>query len=210
MSIAAGGVAALYLALTIGAQAVAGLGIGVARAPAHATRVVFVGVRADQADLGNAQLLAAVRRRHVTLIVDAPTARRRRRLLAALAADGVDIANGGWGHTHWMRWRRAHDDCVRSAAEIADDARVRVREFVPARSVDAFDQFYCRVGRRHERLVEPTAVLVPGRLARLRGRGIYVLNGCRYRPLAVAAALQTLADEAGRSKLGVRSFVALR
>ena len=210
VSIAAAGLAALYLGLTLGAQGVAALGVGVAKPPANASRAVFVGVRVDDADLHDPRVVAVVRRLHVTLVVDAPTARRARRLLAALAAGGVDIANGGWGHSTWMRWRRAHDDCVRSAAEIADDTGVRVREFVPARDVDAFDQFYCRVGKRHERLVEPAAVFGPGRLVRPRGRGIYVLDGRAKRPVAVADALQAVASQAGRSGLGVRSFATLR
>ncbi|HEV2310682.1 MAG TPA: glycosyltransferase, partial [Acidimicrobiia bacterium] len=164
--IGAASLAALYLALTVGAQAVMASGVGVAKPPAGARRDVFVGVRVDQADFADARVLSALRRSHVTVIVDAQTSRRERRLLAALGAAGVDIANGGWGHSHFLRWRRAHDDCVRSATAIADVVGVRPREFVPARRIDAFDQFYCRSGHRHERLVEPDATFGPGQPTR--------------------------------------------
>jgi len=210
VSIAAGSLVALYLAMTIGAQAVAALGVGVAEPPASATRDVFVGVRVNGADLANPQVVGAIHRLHVTLVVDAQTARRNRRVLAPLAANGVDIANGGWGRTHLLRWARAHDDCRRSPEEIAHQVGVNAREFVPARRIDGFDQIYCRSGRHRERLVEANDMFRPGRLPRLRGRAVYLLDGRRGSSSAVAVALQRLAAQAKRSGLTVRSFVSLR
>ena len=48
--------------------------------------------------------------------------------LAPLAADGVDIANGGWGQRGSVfRWDRAHQDCMRSWREIAEQTGVDAR-----------------------------------------------------------------------------------
>jgi len=85
---------------------------------------------------------------------------------------------------------------------------VNAREFVPARRIDGFDQIYCRSGRRRERLVEANDTFRPGQLPRLRCRAVYVLDGRRGSSSAVA--LQTLAAQAKRSGLTVRSFVSLR
>ena len=87
---------------------------------------------------------------------------------------------------------------------------VNAREFVPARRIDGFDQIYCRSGRRRQRLVEANDTFRPGQLPRRRGRAVHVLDRRRGSSSAVAVASPTLAAQAKRCGLTVRSFVSLR
>src|ERR1019366_10826022 len=100
----AAAVAVLYLAMTVGAQGVSALGVGVAKAPKADTRDVFVGVRVDRAELHNPRVIRAIDALGVPLVVDGRTAAGSGAQLAPLAADGVNIANGGWGQGRFLRW----------------------------------------------------------------------------------------------------------
>lgn len=210
VTLVAASLAALYLVMTVGAQGVAALGVGVARAPKTATHDVFVGVRVDGAGLKSRPVVNAIDGLGVTLVVDGRTASSNGDELAPLAADGVDIANGGWGQGRFLRWNRAHDDCMRAWKMIAARAGVIAREFVPGRRVDGFDQIYCRGGGRRQRLIEanvtfsPTAVPVP------HGRKVYVLDGRNRPPAAVAAALEHFATRVHTDGLHLRSLEGLR
>jgi hypothetical protein len=210
ISLAAASLAGLYLAMTLGAQGVAALGVGVARPPKSATHDVFVGVRVDRAELQNRAVVDSIDNLGVTLVVDGRTATRAGSELAPIAADGVDIANGGWGRGRFLRWNRAHDDCVKSWQAIAARVGVSAREFVPGRRIDAFDQIYCRSGNRRQRLVEANTTFRPGVLPRLSGRRVYIIDGRNRDPGALAQSLQRFADRARHDGLHLRSLEGLR
>jgi hypothetical protein len=190
-----------YGGLTLGAQAVAGFGMGVARAPKDAPDQVYVGVRLAADDLAASAVIDQLRAMDVTAIVDAHTARSARGGLRELADAGVDIGNGGWGPGHGatLRWRRAQADVAKSAEVLRREAGVQPREFAPGRRFDAFDQIWCR--RRDQRLVAANDEFGPGTLpVELRGRRVYVLEGRGHDPAALVAALDRLderLDEAG-------------
>ena len=208
---AALGIVGLYLLMTVGAQGVAALGVGVAKPPKSATRDVFLGVRVDRADLENHQVVADIDDLHVTLVVDGRTATHTGAELAPLAADGVDIANGGLGQRgSVLRWNRAHNDCMKSFREIADRTGVDAREFVPSRRIDGFDQIYCRSGKHKQRLVEANKTFQPGSLPRPQGRTVYVLDGRHRSPAAVAASLEAFAASVTHQGLHLESLEGLR
>jgi len=208
---AAFGIIGLYLVMTVGAQGVAALGVGVAKPPKAATRDVFLGVRVNRADLENHQVVSEIDNLHVTLIVDGRTAVQTGRVLAPLAALGVDIANGGLGRRgSVLRWNRAHDDCMKSFREIDDRTGVGPREFVPSRRIDGFDQIYCRSGSHKQRLVEANTTFKPGSIPTPHGRRVYVLDGRHASPAQVAAGLQTFASSVNRQDLYLVSLEALR
>jgi hypothetical protein len=210
VSIVAASIAGLYLAMTIGAQGVSALGVGVAKPPKSATHDVFVGVRVDRAGLANHQVTNAIDDLDVTMIVDGRTALVSGGRLAPLAAEGIDIANGGWGRGRFLRWNRAHDDCTKSSTAIAARSHVSAREFVPGRRIDGFDQIYCRSGRRKQRLVEANTTFRPEALPRPRGHAVYLLDGRNRDPAAVAVALEDFATRVRHSKLHLRSLEGLR
>ena len=210
VSVAAIAIAGLYLAMTLGAQGVSALGVGVAKPPKAATHDVFVGVRVNRAELANRRVVNAIDNLGVTLIVDGRTASRSGRQLAPLAADGIDIANGGWGQGRFLRWNRAHDDCTKSERAIAARSGVPTREFVPGRRIDGFDQIYCRTGRRKQRLVQANTTFRPERVPRPHGRTVCVLDGRGRDPAAVATALQRFATRVTRAGLHLRSLEGLR
>lgn len=58
---------------------------------------------------------------------------------------------------------------------------MHIVDFVPGRRFDAFDQMWSR--RRRERLVQPDAVVRPGRIpARLKAAHVYLVDGRRDDP----------------------------
>jgi processive 1,2-diacylglycerol beta-glucosyltransferase len=210
ISLAAASLAGLYLAMTLGAQGVAALGVGVARPPKSATHDLFVGVRVDRAELQNHDVVNTIDNLGVTLVVDGRTATQTGSQLAPIAADGVDIANGGWGQGRFLRWNRAHDDCMKSWQVIAARAGVHAREFVPGRRIDGFDQIYCRSGHRRQRLVEANTTFGPSVVPHPNGRRVYILDGRNKDPQAVARCLQRFAAKARQAGLHVRSLEGLR
>jgi processive 1,2-diacylglycerol beta-glucosyltransferase len=210
VSIAAVSIAGLYLAMTIGAQGVSALGVGVAKPPKSATRDVFVGIRVNHAELANHQVLNAIDTLGVTVVVDGRTALHSGGQLAPLAADGIDIANGGWGQGRFLRWNRARDDCMKSWRTIAARSGVSAREFVPGRRIDGFDQIYCRSGRRKQRLVQANTTFRPETLPRPHGHAVYLLDGRNRDPAAVATALENFASRVSHSHLHLRSLEGLR
>ncbi len=210
LTLAAASIAGLYLAMTLGAQGVAALGVGVAHPPARATRDVFVGVRVDSADLQNPQLLEEIDDLGVTLVIDGRTAMHVGNRLAPLTAERIDVANGGWGRSRTMRWNRAHDDCMKAWRTIAAHVGVSAHEFVPGRRIDAFDQIYCRSAKHKQRLIEANHTFTVSAPLHLQGRSVYVLDGRRADPHAVALSLERFAHRAQRAGLHVRSLKALR
>jgi len=174
--IAAATVLVLYGGLTLGAQAVSAIGVGVAKPPKHADHTAYVGIRLDHVQLTDDVLLAEIRDMGITVVVDAQAASHRSVELEDLADQGVDIANGGWGKGSFLRWNRARNDVARAGKVIAEEAGEPAREFCPGRRLDAFDQYYSH--RQKQKLVVANFTVRPENMPEelLAGK-VYVLDG---------------------------------
>jgi UDP-N-acetylglucosamine:LPS N-acetylglucosamine transferase len=210
LTIAATSLAALYLGLTVGAQGVSALGVGVAKPPKNVQDTVYLGVRVDGAELRTPSVLDALETMGATVVVDGRTAAHHGQQLTELAVFDVDIANGGWGKGRTFRWNRAHDDCDKAFNMIAARSGRSAREFVPGRNIDAFDQFYCRSGKGKQRLVQPNESFRPEDTVLPEERKVYLLDGRERAPEAVAAALAAFQQRVEASGLQLRSLQDLR
>jgi UDP-N-acetylglucosamine:LPS N-acetylglucosamine transferase len=209
VSTIAASVVLLYGGLTLGAQGVSAMGVGVAQPPKQSHHRVYVGVRLTNAQLADAQIRQELQSLDATAIVDGKTARASGSSVRLLAAHGVDVGNGGWGHGRPFRYLRAQSDVAKAGDTLKSSAGVKVREFVPERRLDAFDQMWC--ARRHQRLVEPDSVFKPERLpAKLHDDKVYVLDGRRRTPHALEVALQRLATELRAAGLSAQPLLDLR
>jgi hypothetical protein len=209
VSTIAASVVLLYGGLTLGAQGVSAMGVGVAQPPKQSHHRVYVGVRLTNAQLADAQIRQELQSLDATAIVDGKTARASGSSVRLLAAHGVDVGNGGWGHGRPFRYLRAQSDVAKAGDTLKSSAGVKVREFVPERRLDAFDQMWC--ARRHQRLVEPDSVFKPERLpAKLHDDKVYVLDGRRRTPHALDVALQRLATELRAAGLSAQPLLDLR
>ena len=201
----------LYGALTEGAETVAALGVGVAKAPAGAQRTVYLGIRLTGAELRDRHIRQSVETSNATAIVDARAARTSRQGLVELASAGVDVANGGWGTHTTLPWTRSRNDCQRAGQIIAQVAQVRPAEFVPGRELNAFDQLYCRIGHYTARLVRPTRTFSVAGLPDDADSGrIYMLDGRGAQPGVLQATLAKFQSEVMAAGLRIRPFSDLR
>jgi processive 1,2-diacylglycerol beta-glucosyltransferase len=192
--IAAASVMVLYGGLTLGAQAVSAIGVGVAKPPKHADHTAYVGVRLDHAQLTDDVLLTQIRDMGVSVVVDAQAATHRSVELEDLADQGVDIANGGWGKGSFLRFTRARNDVAKAGKVIAQEAGAPTREFCPGRRLDAFDQYYSH--REKQKLVVANFTVRPESLpARLQQGKVYVLDGRDRDPTAMEVAVADLAAQ---------------
>jgi processive 1,2-diacylglycerol beta-glucosyltransferase len=174
--IAAMSVVVLYGGLTLGAQAVSAIGVGVAKPPKGDFHTAYVGIRLDHTQLTDAVLLDEIRSLGVSVVVDASAAMHRSVELERLADSGVDIANGGWGKGSFLRWNRARNDVAKAGKIIAREAGQPAREFCPGRRLDAFDQYYSH--RQKQKLVVANHTLRPESLPeRIESGKVYVLDG---------------------------------
>jgi UDP-N-acetylglucosamine:LPS N-acetylglucosamine transferase len=190
-TIAAASVLVLYAGLTLGAQAVSAIGVGVAKPPRHADHTAYVGVRLDHAQLTDQALLTQIRDMGVSVVVDARAANHRSVELEELAAQGVDIANGGWGKGSFLRWNRARNDVARAGNVISREAGQPTREFCPGRRLDAFDQYYSH--RQKQKLVVANFTVRPETLPEHVQPGkVYVLDGRDRDPTAMEVAVADL------------------
>ncbi len=210
LRVAAVGMLAIYGVLTLGAQGVSAFGVGVAEPPAKQPDRVYLGVRLTADEIGRPGIRATLDRMHATAILDAETVRAAGPgVMQALAARQVDVGNGGWGVGRPFRYLRAQTDVVQSTQVITAAARVDVKEFVPGRRFDAFDQIFAR--RRGQRLVRPDHTLRPDDTnVELAARGVYLLDGRGASSGDVERALDGFADGARRDGLSVTPFSALR
>jgi hypothetical protein len=206
----AASLAGLYLALTVGAHGVAALGVGVAKPPKGVADTVYLGVRVDSIELESPEVVEAIEAAGVTLVVSGRTARHSGPALQELATAGVDLANGGWGGSRFLRWDRAQDDCDKSWRVIAATSGERMQEFVPGRSIDAFDQLYCRTGKDKQRLVRVNEEFHPEAAPELEERKIYLLDARRRDPAVVATAIAWFAARADAQGLDIRPLEDLR
>ena len=92
---AAATVVVLYAGLTLGAQAVSAVGVGVAKPPKTAQNTAYVGIRLDHAELADPALLNAVHVLGVSVVVDAGAAASSRSSARATRASG---------RRHRQRW----------------------------------------------------------------------------------------------------------
>jgi UDP-N-acetylglucosamine:LPS N-acetylglucosamine transferase len=207
----AASLAALYLLLTIGAQGVAALGVGVAKPPKAATDTVYLGVRVTAAEVRTGSVVRQIEQMGATLVVDGRTAVLTGHRLETLADQGIHIGNGGWGQSHFLRWNRAHDDCRKAGQTIAQTAGIKApREFVPGRRLDGFDQFYCRTGKLKQRLVEPNLTFRPEDRVSPESRKVYLLDGRNRDPESVAIALADFETRVEGDGLTIRPLEDLR
>lgn len=207
--IAAATLVVLYTGLTLGAQAVSAIGVGVARPPAGARDTAYVGVRLDAAQLEDDTLIDGMKRLDVTVVVDALTARDHSAQLEELARSGVSIANGGWGHGTFLRWTRARNDVDRASEVISHEAGEPTKVFVPGRRLDAFDRWYA--GRTKQKLVVPNHTFVAGELpTALQADRVYLLDGRGRHLDEMEHAVTALVDRLDRANLRAGSLGELR
>ena len=189
--IAAVSVLALYGGLTLGAQAVSAIGVGVAKPPKTAAHTAYVGIRLDHTQLTDPVLLSQIRELGVSVVVDAQAASHRSVELEDLADQGVDIANGGWGKGSFLRFTRARNDVTKAGKVIAREAGTPTHEFCPGRRLDAFDQYYSH--REKQKLVVANFTVRPESLPeRLQAGKVYVLDGRDRDPTAMEVAVSDL------------------
>ena len=207
--IAAVSVLVLYAGLTLGAQAVSAIGVGVAKPPKNVPRTAYVGIRLDHTQLADGVLLDEIHSLGVSVVVDARAATHRSVELETLADQGVDIANGGWGKGSFLRWTRAHNDVSKAGKLIAQEAGRPAHEFCPGRRLDAFDQYYSH--RQKQKLVQANHTVRPESLpTRIESGKVYVLDGRDRDPTAMEVAVADLQAEFVRSGLRAAPLGELR
>ena len=209
LTVAAASLVVLYVGLTIGAQAVSAIGVGVAKPPANAHNATYIGVRLDDNQLADRPLLVAIHDLGVSVVVDAQTARHHSHGLDYLAHRGVDIANGGWGKGTLLPWNQARNDLDKAGKVIAQSAGEPAREFVSGRRPDAFDQFFSR--RAKQRLVVPDHTFGPESMpAVLEGRKVYLLDGRDRDAVAMEIAVADLETRLDHARLHAHPLGELR
>ena len=137
LRVALAGMASLVIGLaltSVGAGIAAAHGLAVAHPPAHSS-AAFVAVRLGADAASDARVPPALASAHVTAIVSGQMAALHPLAVGALAAAGVDVANGGWGSHRGLAWTW-HADVQRSADAIRDATGGKVRTFAPGRSID--------------------------------------------------------------------------
>jgi UDP-N-acetylglucosamine:LPS N-acetylglucosamine transferase len=200
-TLAAAIVVVLYVALTLGAEVSAAIGVGVAKPPKGVTGTVYVGVRLDHDQVADRDLRTMVRALDSSVVVDAQALKGNGPRVASLARQGVDVANGGWGahQATLLRWNRAKNDVDKAGQLIAKKVGESAHEFVPGRRVDAFDQWYSR--REKQKLVVPNVTLKRGdRFSHPQSGKVYLIDGRGRSPREmerVVAQFQQRVDRAG-------------
>lgn len=204
------GVLAGYGVMTLGAQGIAAMGVGVAEAPRAADGRVYLGVRLTAREVESPRIQAALGRLDATAIIDAGTARDTGKApMVSLMDHQIDVGNGGWGAGRPFRYLRARADVAQATEYIRGLAPVEVKEFVPGRRFDAFDQIFAR--RQGQRLVEPDHVLHHGdRPHHVADRSIYVVDGRGQSVRQLEAALVAFESAADRGQLRVSPLSELR
>ena len=200
----------LYAVLTIGFHGVAALGVGVAKAPKGVTNTVYLGVRVDQRELNNRALDDAIHKINASVIVDAKVARNSHKILHQLTDSNFDIVNGGMGVSRTLRWVRSRDDCDTASLALAKASGLSPKVFMPGRSIDAFDEFYCRTGKIKSKLVRANTKFLPPTVPTLIDRKIYLLDARKKSATAVKASLEKFYQQAQTKGLQIQPLGQLR
>jgi hypothetical protein len=200
----------LYAVLTIGVHGVAALGVGVAKAPKGVTNTVYLGVRVDQRELNNRALDDAIHKINASVIVDAKVARNSHEILHQLTDSNFDIVNGGMGVSRTLRWARSRDDCDTASLALAKASGLSPKVFMPGRSIDAFDEFYCRTGKIKSKLVRANTKFLPPTVPTLIDRKIYLLDARKKSATAVKASLEKFYQQAQTKGLQIQPLGQLR
>jgi hypothetical protein len=194
--------------LTVGAQTVTAMGVGVARAPGN-TRAVYLGVRVDDAELAGRNIVEQLHALGASLIVDARVAQRHRGLLEHLTDARVEIDNGGSGHSSLLRWTRARNDIVRAGQVITRYSGRPVTVFAPGRGFDAFDQYYAH--RHKEKLILPYRQFGPDQIPKTFTSGkVYLLDGRSENDAEFSRDLAGLETQLVAAQLPVKPLGALQ
>jgi hypothetical protein len=200
------GVAATAVAwtgLTTGVAMATYAGAGVAT-PAHLpVPVAYVGVRLTAAEVTDPSVDQALRRLGASAVVDDATARVAAGQVRQLAADGVNVANGGVGRVpdNDFPWDQAASD-ARAGRLISKLIDAPVTQAVPGRRLNAWDLVDCR--HAHVALVVPDHILhVAGSDGpiRLGARRIYLVDGLGATPAQMADYLNRLQATFGAARL---------
>jgi hypothetical protein len=207
--------AAVYGTLTAGVAVAADYGLTVpSDAHPHAQitlagvrrPVTYLGVRVSASGLADPNVRMAVTQLGATVIVTGRAAASATDAVKGLAANGVDVATGGWGQARTGVLPEQRD--LSSARVINTLTGIRPSCFVPARPVDALDLLWA--SRRHLSIVVPNHTVLPGRLpTQLEAGKSYVLDGRQASPSELVAALGNLRAVAGQDGMvlaGLQAF----
>jgi UDP-N-acetylglucosamine:LPS N-acetylglucosamine transferase len=207
-----------WTGLTTGVSVATAAGAGVAHPVAGARGVAYVGVRLSSAELADRSIRTRLESLGVTVVVDEQTAGGDPGAVQDLAAQGMDLANGGrgWIHAangsleHPAQWNRAQAD-VDAGHYLSALIGRPVNEFVPGRRVDAFDLFDS--GAAHSEVVVPDEVWSTAMDLgddRLSSDKIYLLNGLHSTPAQLSELIGHLSDELTANHLVAVPFNALQ
>lgn len=186
-----------WAGLTTGVAMATDAGAGVAH-PAHIpVPVAYVGVRLTPAEVTDPTVTATVKRMDVTAVVDDATVQEEPAAVRSLAAEGVNVANGGLGevngtdHDH-PPWEQASLD-ARAGRQISDLIDAPITQAVPGRQLNVWDLVDSH--HAHLALVVPNHVLhasEPEAPLRIAARNIYMVDGVGATPQQLTAYLNRL------------------
>jgi processive 1,2-diacylglycerol beta-glucosyltransferase len=196
--------------------AAASTGAGVARPPA-VTRTVYAGVRLDALELLDPTVIRAVRQLGITVVVDDMTAEVSPAAVQGLAAEGVDVENGGHGFRynrsgHPVRpelWTRARLDAGAGQA-LSRTLDRPVPLLVPGRRINAFDLLATDGAK--EKLVLANVEVQAGSHhdIDIANRSIVLINGLNATPASLIASLAQFRSALTAAHLTAVPLVGLR
>ncbi|MBO0693268.1 MAG: glycosyltransferase, partial [Acidimicrobiaceae bacterium] len=207
-----------WTGLTTGVGVAAAAGAGVAHPEADASNVAYIGVRVDRDELADPATRRELTRLDLTVVVDEQTAQANPAALRRLAAQGVDVANGGRGLVRGADgsidrpapWNRAAGD-VQAGKQLGRIIGQHVDEFVPGRRLNAFDMVDS--GQAHARVIVPDNVwnaAAPPEPGALTGTEIYLVDGLAASPAGLDQVLRRLSGSLTASHLVSVPFSALQ
>jgi processive 1,2-diacylglycerol beta-glucosyltransferase len=191
-----------WLGLTSGVAIATEAGAGVAHPAPDTGPVAYIGVRLNGAQLADAGVVSAIRQMGLTAVVDDRTAVANSDLVRTIAAQGINLENGGMGDPprfsggdkDLFPWTRARSDAQAGRRlQLLIDRPVTVT--VPGRRLTAWDLIECRDA--HMSLVVPNHILnaqrlEPSGVIRLSAKRIYLINGLAATPAQLEAYLSQL------------------
>nr|MDQ2753968.1 hypothetical protein [Actinomycetota bacterium] len=217
----AGVTALAWGGMTTGVGVAAAAGAGVAHGNARAGAVAYFGVRLNSAEASDPRVIAELQALDISAVVDQTTALDVPTAVRQLAAQGVDVENGGqggWRDRHGeperpTLWSRARGD-VRAAQELRTLTGQAVTVFMPGRRVNAFDLVDCKDA--HSAMVVPNVTLSaadiddPSKPVHLTARHVYLVNGLQATPAELTTLLHRLHAGLSAEQLSASPLAALR